>query len=267
MPVVAMTQEMGSLGRTVGQEVARRLGYEFLRDDLIQAVAREYRVREAGVVRAVEGTPRLLDRLTGRGRRYRAYLEAAVLDAARRERVVLMGRWSTIFLRGVSHAVRVRVGAPLPVRVQRVMARRGVDEAEALRRIAAYDGGVRSRLRQMFDLDWSDPLLYDLVVNTERMGLESSVRQVVTLAEAVEFQPSAASRAVLEDQALAARVRAVLGATVGVDLDVEAAAGRVTIRGIVGSAEERASAVTAAEAAPGVAAVLDETRVFRRPVR
>ena len=96
----------------------------------------------------------------------------------------------------------MRVGAPLPVRVQRVMARRGVDEAEALRRIAAYDGGVRSRLRQMFDLDWSDPLLYDLVVNTERMGLESSVRQVLTLAEAVEFQPSAASRTALEDQAL-----------------------------------------------------------------
>jgi cytidylate kinase len=267
VPVIAMTREMGSLGAPIGREVARRLGYEFLHDDLIRAVAREYRVREAGVVGAVERTPPLLDRITGRGGRYRVYLEAAVLDAARRERVVLMGRWSTVFLRGISHAVRVRVAAPLEVRVQRVMARRGVNRDEAVRRIAAYDGGVRARLRQVFDLEWSDPLLYDLVINTERLGLEAAVRQVVALTEAAEFHPSGASQAALEDRALAARVRAMLGATLRVDLDAEARAGQLTIRGLVASRDEAAAVAAAAAAVPGVLAVSSEVRVFRRPVR
>ena len=36
MPIVAMTREMGSLGSLIGLEVARRLGAEFVRDDLLK---------------------------------------------------------------------------------------------------------------------------------------------------------------------------------------------------------------------------------------
>ena len=41
MPVVAMTREMGSLGSPIAQEIARRLGYEFLRNDILRSAARE----------------------------------------------------------------------------------------------------------------------------------------------------------------------------------------------------------------------------------
>jgi cytidylate kinase len=163
MPVVAMTREMGSLGSVIAHGVARELGYRFLRDSLLRDAAREYRVRESRLVGVVEAAPGLVERLRRPRLRYRAYLEAAVLDAAREDRIVLVGRWSTLFLRGVSHAVRVRVCAPKDVRVRRVMARRGIGVAEAGQRIAAYDDGVRARMRQMFDVDWTDPLLYDLV--------------------------------------------------------------------------------------------------------
>lgn len=270
MAVVAMTKEMGSLGTTIGIEVARRLGYEYLRNDLIAAVAREYRVREASVVGAVEERPRLLDRLSRRGLRYRACLEAAVLDAALRDRVVLGGRWSTVFLRGVAHAVRVRVCAPVPVRVRRVSERLGVGEDEALRRLRAYDEGVRARIRQVFDVDWTDPLLYDLVVNTEAVTVESAARQVVTLAEAPEFQPTAGSRAALADRALAARVRATLRSspsTGALDVDAAAAGGRVRLTGVVGSEGEAAAAAAVAREVAGVVEVTSETKVFRRPVR
>ena len=37
MPVVAMTREMGSLGSAIAREAARRLGYEFLRDDILRS--------------------------------------------------------------------------------------------------------------------------------------------------------------------------------------------------------------------------------------
>ena len=72
MPVIAMTKEMGSLGTFVALEVARRLGYEFRRNDIVKTAAREYRVLEAGLVGAVEAKPGLLGRLGDRGRGYRA---------------------------------------------------------------------------------------------------------------------------------------------------------------------------------------------------
>jgi len=270
MPVIAMTKEMGSLGTFVGLEVARQLDYEFLRNDIIRGVAREYRVREAQVVGAVEETPRFLDRFGQRGRRYRMYLEAAVLDAALRERVLLMGRWSTLFLRGVGHAVRVRVCAPAEVRARRVMGRFGIDHAEAVQRITAYDEGVRARMRQMFDLDWTDPLLYDLVINTEAVSLESGVRQVLALVAAPEFQPTAESRAALLNRSVAARVRATLkanAATASVELDIHAHDGRVRLAGVVSSEEELGAALAAARRVPGVIDIASEVKVFQRPIR
>ena len=270
MAVVAMTREMGSLGSPIAQEVARRLGYEFLRNDLLRDAAKEYRVRESRLVGVVEQAPGLVERL-GRPRlRYRSYLEAVVLEAALQDRVVLVGRWSTLFLRGIGHAVRVRVCAPADVRARRVMERHGIDAAEAARRIAAYDDGVRARMRQMFDVDWTDPLLYDLVINTEAVGVATAVGQVLELVAAPEFQPTAASRQLLTDRSLAARLRAILKvtpATARVDLDVQVTEGRVRLAGIVGSEAEREGALAVVREAPEVTGVTSEVKVFRRPVR
>jgi cytidylate kinase len=230
-------------------------------------VAADYRERESHVVRALERAPRLLERLQPRGRRYRVYVEAAVLEAARKERVLLMGRWSTIFLRGIRHAVRVRVCAPVEVRAIRVMERFGIDREEAARRIRAYDEGVRARMRQVFELDWTDPLLYDLVINTETVTVESGVRQVLDLVEAPEFQPTPESRAALADRALAARVRAAVKAATGLDLAAEASGPRVRLGGVVSSEAESEAAVASARAVTGVETLTSDVKVFRRPVR
>lgn len=270
MPVIAMTKEMGSLGTFIALRVARELGYEFLRNDIIKRVAREYRVMESSLVGAMEKPPRFLERFGHRALRYRTYLEAAVLDAALRERVLLMGRWSTIFLRGVRHAVRVRVCAPAEVRARRVMERFGIGREEAIQRITAYDEGVRARMLQMFDVDWTDPLLYDLVINTEAVTLDSGVRQVLALVGAPEFQPTTESRAALQDRALAARVRATLKATASTssaDVDVRATGGRLFLEGVVASDEEREAVLGVSRAVPGVALVSSELKVFRRPIR
>jgi cytidylate kinase len=270
MAVVAMTREMGSLGSVIAQEVASRLGYQSLHNDLLREAARAYRVRESRLVGVVEQTPGLIERLRRPRLRYRAYLEAAVLDAARQDRVVLLGRWSTLFLRGIPHAVRVRVCAPLEIRARRVMERHGVDAAEAARRITAYDEGVRARMRQMFDVDWTNPLLYDLVINTETAGVTTCVALVLGLVTAAEFQVTAASRQALEDRALAARVRAILKATpttARVDLDIQATLGQVRLAGVVGSEAEREGAALVAREVPGVTEISSEVKVFRRPVR
>jgi cytidylate kinase len=270
MSIVAMTREMGSLGSAIAQEVASRLGYRFLRNDILRDAAREYRVRESRLVGAVEEAPGLIERLRRPRLRYRAYLEASVLDAALSDRVVLVGRWSTLFLRGITHAVRVRVCAPPEVRARRVMERQRLDAAEAARRIAAYDEGVRARMRQMFDVDWTNPLLYDLVINTESTAVMTAVGEVLGLVAAAEFQPTTASRQLLGDRALAARVRAILKATPAtapLDLDVQAAGGQVQLAGLVGSEAERESALAVARETSGVTHVSSDVKVFRRPVR
>jgi cytidylate kinase len=270
MAVVAMTREMGSLGSAIAQEVASQLGYALLRNDILRDAAKQYRVRESRLVGVMEQAPGLMERLRRPRLRYRAYLESAVLDAAMPDRVVLVGRWSTLFLRDIPHAVRIRVCAPRDVRARRVMDRHAIDAAEATRRIAAYDEGVRARMRQMFDVDWTDPLLYHLVINTETTGVRTAVALVLGLVAAPEFQPTPASRQQLSDRALAARVRAMLKATpttAPLDLDIQATGGHVRLAGVVASEVEGQRASMVAREVPGVSNVSTEVKVFRRPNR
>lgn len=60
----------------------------------------------------------------------------------------------------------------------------------------------------MFGREWSDPLLYDPTLVTDRMTLDTAVGQVLAVVAAPESTD--ASRRALEDRALAARIRAAL---------------------------------------------------------
>jgi hyperosmotically inducible periplasmic protein len=268
MAIVAITREMGSFGTHIGMEVAARLGYAFVREDITREAAREYDVREDRLVEVIEERPGLFEAMTRSVRRYQAFVAAAVLEAAVRDRVVIVGRWSTFLLDGIRHAVRVRVCGPEEARAARVETRLGVDRAEALERIRKYDAGVRARVRHVFEADWRDPLQYALTINTGQVSLESGVAQVLALVHAPEFQPTDASRGALQDRTLAARVRAALKAdrkTSRLDLGVRAADGAVTLAGTAGDAADVEAALAVARVVEGVTGASSEVQVVRMP--
>jgi osmotically-inducible protein OsmY len=112
---------------------------------------------------------------------------------------------------------------------------------------------------------WGDPLLYDLVLNTERISVESCVQQIRALMERPEFSETEASRALLQDLALQARVRAALRAdqrTRDVNVVIDSIAGRVALRGIVATAEELVATAQVAATAPGVTDIDNQLRVM-----
>jgi osmotically-inducible protein OsmY len=125
-------------------------------------------------------------------------------------------------------------------------------------------------MHSLFGVTWGDPLLYDLVLNTDRMSVESCTQQILQLAGRPEFQETAASRAMLADLALAAAVRGTLRnheATREVNVDIEGQSGHVVLRGIVIDEREREEAGRIAAGVPGVASVDNQLRlmsVYRR---
>jgi hypothetical protein len=122
----------------------------------------------------------------------------------------------------------------------------------------------------MFDVDWTDPLLYDLVINMEAVGAMTAVGQGLGLAAAAEFQPPTTPRHLLADRALAARLRTILKAppaTARVDVDIQVTEGRVRLAGVVELETESEGTLALVREAPGVTHVSSEVQVFRRPVR
>jgi hypothetical protein len=120
-------------------------------------------------------------------------------------------------------------------------------------------------MHEQFGVNWGDPVLFDLVLNTDRLSVDTCVAQIRALAERPEFAETDASRALLRGMALSARVRAALKAnddTQEVDVTIDSVEDQVTLRGIVLKASERDATEAVAKATPGVAAVDNQLRVM-----
>ncbi len=110
-------------------------------------------------------------------RDYLRFLQATVHRLRKRGRIIIVGRGGQAILRDDPDTLHVRTVAPLEQRIQVVMERLKLGtrkEAEELiqksdRRRAAY-------LRDNYDVNWDDPALYHVVVNTGRTCLESAAR-------------------------------------------------------------------------------------------
>ncbi len=270
MGIVAFTRELGSLGTFIAEELARRRGYRFVRREILEEAARVAPVTEDELTRLIESPPGLWERLSLPARRHFYHVAARVLEYAQGDDVVILGRWSTMLLRGVRHAVRVRVCAPLPLRVERLADRLGVSRQDAQALAERYDQGVRARIRQFFDVEWEDSDLYDLVINTERVTVEQGCQLIEHLLDSPEFHADEASRQEVRDRALAARVQEALKSDhrLGhVDLHVTARGGTVTLQGVVFEAEERRAVLEVVGAVSGVAQVEDRLTVARMPIR
>jgi cytidylate kinase len=268
--IVAFTRELGSLGTFLAEELARRRGYRFVRREILEEAARVAPVTEDELTRLIESPPGLWERLSLPARRHFYHVAARVLEYAQGDDVVILGRWSTMLLRGVRHAVRVRVCAPLPLRVERLADRLGVSRQDAQALAERYDQGVRARIRQFFDVEWEDSDLYDVVINTERVTVEQGCQLIEQLLDSREFQADEASRQEVRDRALAARVQEALKSDhrLGhVDLHVTARGGTVTLQGVVFGAEERRAVLEVVGAVSGVAQVEDRLTVARMPIR
>ena len=123
MAIITISHEMGAGGPEMGQHVAERLGYQYVDHELISATAHRYGLLEEKLEHLDESKPSLLERFDAETRRYITAMQTALYEYAEQDRVVLMGRGGQWLLRGVAHALRVRVMAPFELRVKRLSAK------------------------------------------------------------------------------------------------------------------------------------------------
>src|SRR5207237_8710474 len=121
MPIIAITREMGSLGKDVARGLGEELGLPVIYHEVIDHLADRMRVRKSHVVRLLDGSAGLMERLTADKTSLTIYTAEEVLALAGREQGAVIRGWgATHLLRDVPHAVCVRVCAPFELRRQRM---------------------------------------------------------------------------------------------------------------------------------------------------
>jgi cytidylate kinase len=259
MPVIALTQEMGSLAKDVALRLAQAGQLAVMRNEVVENVAGRMQVPASLIRRLREGKAGLVERLSTDKEQVALYTAEEVFAQAVRGNVVLRGWGATCLLRPVRHVVRVRVTRSFDQRLAWLMDHLGTDNREAAEtELRRSDTAHAARMNAQFGVTWGDPLLYDVVLNTDRISVDSCVEQILQLSRQPEFQETAESRAVLEGLALSARVRAALKAnesTSNVDVHIDSRDGRVALNGIVVNEKEKAEAERVATTVAGVGKV------------
>ncbi len=273
MNIVAISMELGSEARQIGKRVAGALDYRLIEREVLLQAAEKYAVREETLVQVDERRLSFWEKFDEDKRRYRIFIESALLALARDGRVVIVGRGSPLLLREVDHALKLRIVAPLEVRVERIMGREGLDHRSAMQRVKAHDREQAARSEYFFGLDWARPDLYDLVVNTGRGSLEAAAEIIIHAARMPIYQPTEASLQKIRDLSLASEVRASLAAdpVVGnLHVEVSARSGTVLLKGVVFSPETMEAAAAIARRLEGVTAVncevIEVPRIYPGPM-
>jgi cytidylate kinase len=271
MPLIAMTQEMGSLGKEVAGGVARTLGLEVVHHELISHLADKMRVRKSHVIRFLDDKATVMERLSPERTSLSIFTADEIYRIAQRPGGTVIHGWgATHLLRPVGHALCVRVSAPFELRVRRIMERLDTDDEVSVRReIEFSDEAHGAIMRRHFDINWRDVELYDLALNTERIPVAECVEEIVKLARKPAFQETPFSLATLENLSLATRVRAALRndpRTRRVNVCAEAKAGDVTLSGIVFDDMNLETLTGVAATVPGVREISNQVRLAKMAI-
>jgi len=260
MPLIAMTREMGSLGKDVAQGVAEVLGLEVIHQEIIDQVADRMRLRNSHVVRLLDGKASILERLTTDRTSLAIFTADETYGIAQRDRGAVIRGWgATQLLRGVGHAVCVRVCAPKELRVRRMMERLQTDDEDFVRKeVGLSDEAHSAIMRRHFSINWQDGEQYDISLNTERVPIRECIEEVLKLTRDPAFAETDESRGALDNLSLSARLRVSLRndpRTRKADIVIACNRGCVTLSGIVASAEDQRALSEVAGAVAGVTEV------------
>jgi cytidylate kinase len=272
MAIITIARQLGSLGSETAADVAQRLDYTLVDQAKLQQAAADYGMLKSELEEVHERRPTLVTRyLTMRHRAYQDMIQTIIYEYARADDVVILARGAPVLLSDVPSALHVNVFAPYERRVEVVMAREGLARPIAEQVVRQSDQDRAGYMRYLFDQDWMDPLLYDVMINTQIITREQACDLIVQAAHAKELLDAhEQSLVILGNHVLVRRAEEALLKAKQVNPRHLSATvttpGVVKLMGIVSSEQEKLAAEAVVRAVPGVADVDNELYVTIAPI-
>lgn len=229
MSVITISRQYGSGGDEIADRVCELLGYRHFDKRLIRQAAIEAGLSDQEVIDYTEDSYRVknfIERLTGRpipvakvsvwkedSKGVRSaenvilnddvalgLVQKAVMAGHQAGNMVIVGRGGQLILKDHPEVLHVRIEAPMEERIQRVkellkQEKQAFQADINLRRaaqdvIVTRDFASADYIQQYYAIDWADPLLYHIVLNTAKVTVEQSAQIIVELIKMQESEPA-----------------------------------------------------------------------------
>lgn len=261
MAIITISRGSLSGGAQLAYCLGQRLNCKVISREVIVEAAKKYGVSEDELAAGLSSPPGLWDRLRHQRQRYILAIQAALAEMVQEGSVIYHGHGGQFLLKDLSRVVKLRLIAPMEYRIRIAMAEMKLSREAAIRHIEAVDQKRVKWVRLLYGVEWTDPALYDVVINLEHMSIETACELVADLVGRQEFRRTPELVQERNDFALATRIRAELTFHSGFPEDgVEVAVRSGRLR-LAGSYVERnrADVVRFVKKIPGAAEALDET--------
>ena len=185
-PVITVSREPGSGGRLVAEGIAGRLGLAIFHREIIQEMSKSAEVStrllgtldEKGLSVLEDWISTLVNEKHLWPDQYLKHLLKVIGVIGKHGRAVIVGRGAN-FILPPERQLKIRIVAPMGVRVQNVARDYRVPVEEARRRVLRTESDRRAFIRKYFHADIADPVNYDLVMNTGTLNVDSAVEAAV----------------------------------------------------------------------------------------
>jgi cytidylate kinase len=234
MAIIMISRGTFSGGKAVAEGLAGRLNYPCISNEIIFDAAEAYGVPEERLTAVLQEPPKIWRQRPGRRLAHMNFVRTALLKKVVNDNLVYYGYAGHLLLTGISHVIRVRIIADMEYRLKAAMTQEGLNRPAAKEMIDTLDRKSEKWTQTLYGIQWSDPALYDVVLNLDGMRIEAAVDIVGRMTELDDFKPTPESRRAFKDQMLSSMVWAALtrdSMTKKANVRVLAEGGNVTITG------------------------------------
>jgi cytidylate kinase len=232
MAIITISRGSMSGGEALAKCLSTALSYPILGRDVLVAAAKKLDISEEILTQKIVRGPGVWESLTSNRRLYVVAVQAALAEHLAKGNLVYHGHAGHLLLKGLPTVLRVRLIAPLEMRVRSVMERQRLNREAAVEYITRVDHERIRWTQFIYGVDWSDPSLYDLVINLEHMSMQTACATIATVVGQPEFALIDTARKAIGDFQLACRVKLALATnalTRELDLELRADDGTIEI--------------------------------------
>jgi cytidylate kinase len=234
MAIITISRGSMSGGMALAECLAKHLHYPSLAEEVVVKAAEKLGVPEETLRGKIERRAGFWERLTSDRRIYLVALQSALADASINGDLVYHGHAGHFLLKGLPNVLRVRLIAPLPMRIREVMDRKGLKYEAAKEYISMMDEERVRWTKFVYDLDWRDPKSYDFVFNVQNISIETACAMIRAAVHLPAYRTTDEVRKQMREFSLACRVKVALAANAesrAFAFDVRATDGRIEIFG------------------------------------
>lgn len=209
MPIIIIASDRYQPGLDIARQTAQNLDYPCFGREVLESAAKQRNIQADQLLQVLHDYSML--GLSRRLRqRYLAYIQEAVLTALPQDRAVGCGLGAHLYVRGVSHVVKIRLISEADDLAKEVAKELDVPVAKAVKLIARSSKRRRRLALEQLHVDEEDPAIFDMVINLSQIDPAEAVKAICETAAYRKFQPMTYSLQCLRDLVLSAQVRALL---------------------------------------------------------